>query len=918
MQLWHEHFQQIVEEASDAILLLDTNGTIRYANPSAARLFEQTRDQLLGYDFGFVVVPDEPTEIEIPHRRRGVISVDVRTVPMQMGTDTVSAVYLRDVTDRKRAEQAAREKDAIFENLLEKVPDIAIQGYCMDGSVFYWNKASELMYGYTAEEAMQGNLLDLIIPESMQAQARKALRVVKAGGPTPASGPLTLKRKDGTPVQVYSVHTTLETGTDDLRLFCMDVDLTKKNRDQLRLQEAIQAGNIGLFDWDLNTGKVFYSREWKQQLGHEDDEIGDTFEEWSTRLHPEDKDAAEQRVREFLTNPHGRFTNEIRMRHKDGSYRWILAQSSLVIGADGQPAHMVGSHLDITERHATEDSLQRLAFAVDQSPSIVVITDTQGHIQYVNHQFCNVTGFRPEDVSGLSAQDLGNTYPAGDEASRVFPVLSQKGLWEGQFRNLKKNGEPYWEQARIYPIRNTQGEVTHYIKLAEDITDKKELSERLDFLAFHDPLTGLPNRELLIDRLTQAMAVARRDHHALAVAFLDLDDFKVINDSLGHERGDELLVQVSRRLREYLREGDTVARFGGDEFLLLLGHLHKAQDVIPVVEHLQEAFSEPFTLGETPVVISFSIGMAVFPHDSERPEELVRHADAALHRAKTQGRRSYNFYTRELDQQLQDRMQLEQAMRLGLENQEFYLCYQPRVELSTGRIMSLEALVRWNHPQWGPVSPGRFIPLAEETGFILALGPEVLRLACLQIRQWDEQGMPVVPVAVNLSAREFHQPDILERTLSTLQQTGIEPGRIEFEITESAAMSSVERTIETLAQMNARGFHFSIDDFGTAYSSLNYLKRLPVQAIKIDQSFVLDLQDNPEQHPEDAAIIRAIIGLGHTLGLEVIAEGVETLAQREFLLEHGCRIGQGFLFSAAVPGERIQAMMLKQVEHPPR
>ncbi|MCG5525089.1 EAL domain-containing protein [Ectothiorhodospira haloalkaliphila] len=918
MQLWHEHFQQIVEEASDAILLLDTNGTIRYANPAAARLFGQAREQLEGYDFGFVVVPDEPTEIEIPHRQKGVISVDVRTVPMQMGADRVSAVYLRDVTDRKRAEQAAREKDAIFENLLQKVPDIAIQGYCMDGSVFYWNKASETIYGYTAREALQSNLLDLIIPDTMKAQARKALRVVKAGGPAPGSGPLTLKRKDGTPVQVYSVHTTLESGTDDLRLFCMDVDLTEKNRDQLRLQEAIQAGNIGLFDWDLHTQKVFYSREWKQQLGHEDREIGNSYEEWSSRLHPEDRQASEQRVREFLANPRGRLVYETRMRHKDGSYRWILAQASLIRGADGLPARMVGSHLDITERHATEESLQRLAFAVDQSPSIVVITDTQGHIQYVNHQFCNVTGFSLEDVSGLSAQDLGSTHPPGIEDSRVFSILSEAGLWEGQFRNVKKNGEVYWEQACIYPIRNTQGEITHYIKLAEDITDKKQLSERLDFLAFHDPLTGLPNRELLIDRLTQAMAMARRDRHVLAVAFLDLDDFKVINDSLGHEQGDALLVQVSQRLREHLREGDTVARFGGDEFLLLLSNLHKAQDLIPVVEHLQEAFSQPFTLGDTPVVISFSIGMAVFPHDSERPEELIRHADAAMHRAKTQGRRSYNFYTRELDEQLQDRMQLEQAMRQGLENQEFFLCYQPRVELSTGRIISLEALVRWNHPQWGLVSPGRFIPLAEETGFILALGPEVLRLACLQIRQWDEQGMPAVPVAINLSAREFHQPDILERTLTILEKTGVEPARIEFEITESAAMSSVERTIETLALMNARGFHFSIDDFGTAYSSLNYLKRLPVQAVKIDQSFVLDLEDNPELHPEDSAIIRAIIGLGHTLGLEVIAEGVETPAQRDFLIRHDCQVGQGFLFSPAVPGEQIRSMMLKQVAQRPK
>ncbi|MFP4161717.1 MAG: EAL domain-containing protein [Ectothiorhodospira sp.] len=912
------HFRQMVEEASDAILLLDPSGNIRYANPAAAQLFGYPLDALMGEAFGFVVVPDEPTEIQIPHPRRGVVSADVRTVPMDMEGEPVWVVYLRDVTDRKRAEQATRENEVIFQELLQEIPDIAIQGYRLDGTVFYWNRASERVFGYPAEEALQANLLDLIVPDNLREEMEENLRGMRVEGTPPDSTPLTLRHKDGHPVEIYCVHAALEYGPGDMRMFCMGVDLTEKQRDQLRLKETIRAGNIGLFDWDLRTDKVFYSREWKAQLGHEDWEIGEDLNEWRSRLHPDDLGPSQRKVEAFLANPEGRFVNEARMRHKDGGYRWILAQGSLIRGADGHPARLLGSHLDITQRHVTEESLQRLAFAVDQSPSIVVITDTAGLIRYVNRQFCHISGYESEEVTGMNAQRLGSGAPGSGKPTALFQTLARGGVWEGQFKNRRKNGEIYWERARIYPIRDAQGAITHYIKLAEDITDQKHLSERLDYLAFHDPLTGLANRELLLDRLGQALAVARRDHHVLAVGFLDLDDFKVVNDSLGHDQGDRLLLQVARRLRSHLREGDTVARFGGDEFVLMLSSLDKPQDVIPVVEHLQQAFTTPFLLGDdSPMVLGFSIGIAVYPQDCDRGEELIRHAEAAMYRAKSQGRHSYNFYTQELDTQLQERMTVDQAMRRGLENHEFLLHFQPRVDLATGRIHSLEALVRWQHPEWGLVSPGRFIPLAEETGFILALGPEILRQACLQIRAWDASGVQAPPVAVNLSGREFQQEGIVERILETLQETGVDPTRIEFEITESAAMHSVDRTIRTLTRLHERGFQISIDDFGTAYSSLNYLKRLPVQAIKIDQSFVMDLGDTPEAHPEDAAIIRAIIGLGDTLGLEVIAEGVETPAQHRYLLDHGCHVGQGFLFSQPLPADEIRERLMAQTRQAP-
>ncbi|MCG5501160.1 sensor domain-containing protein [Ectothiorhodospira lacustris] len=776
------HFEQMVEQASDAILLLNAQGIIQYANQAAAHLFGTPVEQLRGEIFGFVVSPDEPMEIEIAHASRGILSADLRAVPMRMEGWEVSVVYLRDITERK-----------------------------------------------------------------------------------------------------------------------------EKLRDQMRLQEAIKGGRIGLFDWDLQTGEVYYSPEWKTQLGYAEEEIGHDYTAWQALLHPEDREATQKQVTTYLERPDGRYIMEFRMRHKDGSYRWMLAQGSVIHGADGRPARMVGSHLDITDRRRTESHLQRLAFAVDQSPSIVVITDPDGAIQYVNHRFCDVTGFAPEEMLGANVQSLAQ-HPVEDTGQRhLMTTLQREQIWEGEFRNRKKSGETYWEQARIYPVRDEDGTIVQYIKLAEDITDRKQLTDRLDFLAFHDNLTGLPNRDLMMDRLTQALAQARRDKTMLAVAFLDLDDFKTINDSLGHGQGDQLLRRVAARLKGLLREGDTVARFGGDEFILMLTQLHAPRDVVPVVEKLQMAFTQPITLDKVTLVTGFSIGLAMYPADSARAEDLIRHADVALSRAKAHGPRSYHFYTRDLDEQLHERMQLEQAMRQGLEQGQFLLHYQPRVDMRTNRILSMEALIRWQHPDWGMVMPGRFIPLAEETGLILELGSEVLRQACLQIRAWQSEGQPLLPLAINLSPREFHQSDLLERIMEIMEEFAVDTRLIEFEITESAAMSSVEQTIDILSQLTRMGFRISIDDFGTAYSSLNYLKRLPVQSLKIDQSFVRDLADDPAAHPEDAAIIRAIIGLAGNLGLEVIAEGVETTAQRDFLLEHGCRVGQGFLFSRPVSAAEIEA-----------
>ncbi|SEL11316.1 EAL domain-containing protein [Ectothiorhodospira marina] len=815
----------------------------------------------------------------------------------------------RDITARHQAEAALQRNEAALTQLLDNVPEISIQGYWLDGTTFYWNAASERLYGYCPDEAVGTNLADLIIPPEQRQVFFARMRDLREGGTLPPSEELNLRHRDGHLLRVLSSHIVVEHAPNDLRLYCMDVDLTARLKDQERLWEAVQGANVGLFEWRPN-GEVFLSHELKAQLGYRDHEMEDDLEAWRSLIHPDERDEGIHQFEQYTRQPQGRFRFEVRMRHQTGQWRWILHQASPVHGPDGHLRKILGSTLDITERKLVEEQSKRLAYAVEQSPGVVVLTDTDGVIEYVNQRFCDITGFSREEVLGQRPGMLRYGEKNVEQYEALWATIRGGETWEGEFNNRTRSGEPYWEQARISPIRNARGEVTHYIKLAEDISDKRALTQRLEYLAFHDPLTGLPNRSVMLDRIDRAIAQARRDQQTVAVVFIDLDDFKVVNDSLGHAQGDQLLIHIAQRLRTLLREEDTVARFGGDEFILLLSSLTHVEDVIPVIEKLQASLNQPVSLPCQQVSITVSIGIAVYPGDSDCPEELVRHADAAMYRAKAEGRRCYHFYIPEMDAALQERMELDQAMRQALEQNEFHLVYQPRVELVTGRALSLEALVRWRHPQWGMVSPGRFIPLAEETGFILSLGPAILREACEQIRVWKARGVPTVPVAVNLSAREFREPGVVERILTVLAETGLDAGDLEIEITESAAMSSIDQTIRTLTELHGHGIRISIDDFGTAYSSLNYLKRLPVHAIKIDRSFVSDMEQDPANHPEDAAIIRAIIGLGETLGLKVIAEGIENTLQRDFLLDHGCVQGQGYLFSRPMPAEEVEHMLL--------
>jgi len=474
-----------------------------------------------------------------------------------------------------------------------------------------------------------------------------------------------------------------------------------------------------------------------------------------------------------------------------------------------------------------------------------------------------------------------------------------------EFQRLNERGEPIWMSASGVPIFGDDGRFKGYRGIGRNISARKQAEAGLARLAQFDDLTGLPNRTLLRDRLEQAIAQGQRQDWQVGALFIDLDRFKLVNDTLGHRYGDQLLEQVGNRLRGCMRASDTVARFSGDEFVVVLPDLARAQDAAAVAEKILAALAEPFDLEGEEADIGASIGIAVWPADAQDADSLLTAADAAMYRAKAAGRAGYCFFTAEMNQRSQARRRLHRDLRRALEREEFQLVYQPKVEVSSRRICGVEALLRWAHPERGMVLPGDFIPLLEETGLIVPVGEWVVRAACDQIRTWQQAGLEPVPVAVNVSARQFQMPDLDTRVIDLIAAAGVDPRLLEIEITESHLVHDPEHASRVLERLRGAGIGIAVDDFGTGYSSLAYLTRFPVSALKVDRQFVRDAPTDAS----DAAIVRAVIDMAHALGFVVVAEGVETEAQARFLVQHGCELAQGYFFGRPMPPQSVAALL---------
>jgi len=566
---------------------------------------------------------------------------------------------------------------------------------------------------------------------------------------------------------------------------------------------------------------------------------------------------------------------------------------------------------EIAERERTEENLRKLSRAVEQSANAVVITDREGIIEYVNPWFTRITGYTPQEVLGKTPRVLksGETHP--ETYKRLWETITTGKEWTGELHNTKKNGELYWCLEVISPLKDDDGNITHFVAVTEDISERKQTEQTIRHLAFHDPLTGLPNRRLFNDRLQQATARRHRKDNAFALMLLDLDRFKTVNDTLGHDIGDALLKAVAARLLGCTREGDTLARMGGDEFALIALEVGQPEDMARMAKKLIDVLKEPFVLSGHELYVTTSMGVTLYPNDATDADALVKNADIALYRAKDLGRNNFQFFTGDMNAAMMQRLRLESAMRGASERNEFMLQYQPQVDATSGVIHGTEALIRWRHPEYGMISPGQFIPLAEETGMIVQIGEWILRTACTQAKAWQQAGRPM-RVAVNLSARQFHQGDLAETVAHILKELDLPAELLEVELTEGILMEDTAQTTAVLVKLHEMGVQISIDDFGTGYSSLSYLKRLPIQILKIDQTFVRDIHTDSD----DRAIVTAVIALAHSMKLKVVAEGVETPEQQAFLKEHACDMMQGYLFSRPVSGDEVLALMASGVPLP--
>ncbi|WLI90204.1 EAL domain-containing protein [Massilia sp. R2A-15] len=770
------------------------------------------------------------------------------------------------------------------------------------GTIQSWNKACEKMAGYAASD-IRGSRLDRVIAFDEAGGHGPSLPL---SGESEATGHLT--SMDGRRIPV--------------RVTIAPQSLSPDNPDSYSVIVAPRAGivppryaliqDLPVADIIEGLPCVFYVIDqsghlmlWNHQLEAALEMSSEELPTVDVQLFFDPKER-QKIVKDILdVFDHGTSIHEAELIGKHGKRTAFLFHCALT-SLGGIPC-VFGTGLDISARKEAELGLLLRERAIFSSVNAIVITCCKDHeypIEYVNPAFEQTTGYTLQEVKGRDPRFMRVEGCDVHEHERIHEALKRHESVHAIVRNARKNGDIFWNDLRIDPVVNNHGEVTHFVGVINDITEAKHYERRLQHMAHHDPLTGLANRTLLQDRLRFAIEDAVREHALGAVAFLDLDNFKYINDTFGHEAGDQVLREIAGRLRAGVREDDTVARVGGDEFVLVINNEPSAARVAELVERIRHHVSAPVVVDGNDIVPGVSIGVSLFPRDGDSAERVMRAADAAMYHAKTMGKNNCQFYSPDLNQAVHEQLLLEASLSRAIHDDEMVVGYQPKVDLRTGKIVGAEALVRWSHPDKGVILPGRFIPVAEETGLIVPLGELVLTKVCETLKQMQAEGVKDFVISVNLSARQLRQRQFVDRLGKMLEQYQVDPASLELEVTESQLMDQPQEAVETLTLLKALGVRLSIDDFGTGYSSLSHLQKFPLDFIKIDRSFLSDVGLNG-----NAVITRAIIALGHNLQMKVIAEGVETREQISFLRDHGCDQMQGFYFSPALPRDGLRQMV---------
>ncbi len=953
-----EEYRASIDSVKDyGIVLYDREGRVKDWNEGAKRITGYTEEEVAGRHFSPsclpVGEPGENTEDEFEaavaqgryettgwyqHKDGTAFCASTLLTPLFTADGQVRGFIriCRDITEKIRAEEALREAHDELEKRVEartielkrsneQLRDalalnesiistslLGIVAYRKNGECVLANRAAAALVGTTPDELKRLNLREILSGREPDLVAR-AQEALATGAP---------RRTEVHTFSVFGQEIWLDCllvpfsnhGEQQTLVTLIDIRAQKRAEQALRESEAkfrgvLETAADGVLMVN-EAGQIILANPMAEQMfGYgAGDLIGTSVE----ALVPESILSHHAAHRErYRSGSEPRATGtvvNVVARRKDGTE--FPADISISPFRSEKGLLITAVVRDVSERRQAEAALRLRERAIESSSNGIMITDAvdpEHPITYVNRAFERITGYAAEEALGCNGRFL-----LGDDFEQLELEVIRAALREHRegsaiLRCRHKEGRQFWNELNVAPVYDEAGRVTHFISVMTDATERKQYETQLEHQATHDALTGLANRVLLRDRLEQGMAQVSRLGELLAVIVVDLDRFMLINETLGHTRGDELIRVMAQRLQECVREGDTVARTGADDFVLILQGVAHIEEVTQAAHQVLQHLALPVTLAGRELFVTASLGLSVSGRDGDNPEALLKSAGAAMHRAKHRGGNTFAFFSQEMNSRAQDHLDMEADLRRALKRDELLLHYQPKVDLRTGSITGMEALVRWRHPEKGMISPNRFIPIAEETGLIVPIGEWVLAAACEQNATWQRQGIPVQPIAVNLSARQFREVGLLAVVQDVLQRSGLDPRLLEFEITESMLVQNEREAIQVLQDLKALGIELALDDFGTGYSSLGYLKRLPIDKLKIDRSFVRDVTSDPD----DAIIATSVIALAHEMQLRVVAEGVETEAQLSYLRNHGCDEIQGYYFSRPVPAHEMEQLLVE-------
>lgn len=671
-----------------------------------------------------------------------------------------------------------------------------------------------------------------------------------------------------------------------------------------RLSMALEASGTLIWEWD-NLRNTAFSASLLKRLGYQD--VSNVAKTVREIVHPDDFDLARQKGIRHLKGLTSNYHAIYRLRHKNGQWHWF-EDNGQVVERDSfnRAVRMIGTRRDVTSSYQAEEQRRLAATVFENSSDGIFIMDTDFRFLVINSSFTYISGYEAEDVIGGTVE-RDPDYKKYDDYKLIFEQLRQEGFWQGEIRRTRKDGNEYPASIQINAVYDDHNRLTHYVGRLTDLTDTKKNEQQLVFLSNHDRLTGLANRKQFQETLHRNLSIARIRKQKVALLYLDLDRFKPINDTLGHDVGDNILRQTAKRIKESGLSEEQLARIESDEFTIILDY-EKAEEINKVAKAIINAIKRPFYVNNQELLLGTSIGIALFPDTANDVRTLISQADIAMHQSKRMGGNTFQYYKSDMRSATVEQLALETSLRKAMSNNEFVVYYQPKMDLEDGVIRGTEALIRWKHPTMGLLTPSAFIPLAEETGLITEIGEWVLNQACLQTAAWRKQGIGNIVTSVNLSAHQFISSDVTNVITKALKHSELPPELLELELTESLLMDDLDRNINTLKKLREIGVSLSLDDFGTGYSSLSYLKRFPIDTLKIDRAFIMELETNED----DAAIAQAIISMAHSLQLKVIAEGVETEGQKERLRHMTCDSIQGYLISRPVPAAEMGILLFQQ------